>query len=62
MGRATSEGNEMKSKMKQPSDMPHRDSNTGGSDPRCNMLSQDHGGAPCDPGGGRANFLGGSET
>ena len=45
MGRATSKANEAKSKMKQPSDMPHRDSNTGGSDLWSNKLPLDHGGA-----------------
>ena len=32
MGRATSKGNEAKSKTKQPSDIPRRDLNAGGSD------------------------------
>ena len=41
MGRATSEGNEAKSKTKKPSD-----SNTGGSDLWSNTLPLDDGGAP----------------
>jgi len=47
MGRATSKGNEAKSRMKQPSDMrPRRDSNTGGSDLWSNTLPLDQGGTP----------------
>jgi len=46
MDRASSKGNEAKSKMKQPLDMPHRDSNTGSSDMWSNTLPLDHGGAP----------------
>ena len=49
MGRVTSKGNEAKSKMKQPSDMPtHRDLNTGGSDLWSNMLLLNHGDDPTD--------------
>ena len=38
MGGATSKGNEVKLKMKHPSDVPTRDSNSGGSDPWYNAL------------------------
>jgi len=45
MGRTTSKGNDMKSKMKHPSDMPpRRDSNLGGNDLWSNTLPLDHGG------------------
>jgi len=46
MGRATSKGNEVKSKMKQPSGVPRRDSNTGGSYLWSNTLPLDHGRVP----------------
>ncbi|KAK2149188.1 hypothetical protein LSH36_463g04007 [Paralvinella palmiformis] len=46
MGRATSKGNEEKSKMKQPSDMLRRDLNTRGIDLWSNVLPLDHGGTP----------------
>ena len=45
MGRATSKGNEAKSKTKQTSDMPTPSLNTGSSDLWSNMLPLDHGGA-----------------
>ena len=45
-GRATSKGNEAKSKMKQPSDIPTPRFDTGGSDLWSNTLPLDHGGAP----------------
>ena len=44
MGRATSKGNEAKSKIKQPSDIPPP--NTGGSDLWSNTLPLDHRGTP----------------
>jgi len=46
MGRVTSKGNEAKSKMKQPSEMTRRDSNTVSRDLWSNTLPLDHGGAP----------------
>jgi len=46
MGQATSKGNEVKSEMKQPSDMPTPRFESGGSDLWSNMLPLDHGGAP----------------
>ena len=46
MGRATSKGNEAKSKMKRPSDMPTPRFAHGGSDLWSNTLPLNHGGAP----------------
>ena len=46
MSRATSKGNEVKSKMNQPSDIPTPRFEHGGSDLWSNTLPLDHGGAP----------------
>ena len=45
MGRATSKGNEAKSKMKHPSDVHTPDLNSGGSDLWSNAILLDHRGA-----------------